>query len=275
MLDIATFDVAKPKPSLVNERQLFAQIRNAERSYSTQLRKVAKHIGDLVQGMHPYDDNVVSMLRRMLERYAETLRPWAYSVSARMLAEVDRRDRSAWLQHTKRLGYELKQEVLNAPTGIRYQELMEQQVSLITSLPLQASQRVHDIVTGNLFTGARADEVAKHIMQTGNVTKSRANLIAATETSRAATAITQARAEYVGSPGYIWHNSQDFKVRPQIGIRNFALLNTLPMGSHRKLEGTFHGWNDPPIVDPTGIRAHPGSIWNCRCWAEPVLGPAY
>jgi SPP1 gp7 family putative phage head morphogenesis protein len=107
------------------------------------------------------------------------------------------------------------------------------------------------------------------------VTRSRAELIARTETGRAASALTQARAEYIGSPGYLWRNANDYKVRPEIGIKHFAKLNTLAKGSHRKLEGTFHRWDDPPIAGVNGERAHPGSIYNCRCWAEPVLPQRY
>lgn len=270
-----TFDAKPTIRETAAQRQLFSQIRNAERSFSVQLRKVAKHIGDLVHGMQPYDAGKIDTLRRMLEQYSYILRPWATAVSRRMLADVERRDRRAWAEHTKALGYGLQQEIFNAPMGEKFQELMENQVHLITSLPTEAAQRVHDIVIGNMITGERAEELSKKIMETGNVTKARANTIARTETSRAATALTQVRAEYIGSPGYIWHNARDYKVRPELGIKHFAELNTLAMGSHRKLEGTFHKWTEPPIADPTGIRAHPGSIWNCRCYPEPVLGSAY
>jgi SPP1 gp7 family putative phage head morphogenesis protein len=192
-----------------------------------------------------------------------------------MLADVERRDRRAWVTYSRMMGTQLRHELLDTPLGDTYQQLMDQQVDLITSLPLEAAKRVHTLVTEKLFTGTRATEVAKQIMQTGEVTQARANLIARTETSRAATTVTQARAQFIGSPGYIWRTARDYKVRPETGIPHFASLNTLAMGSHRKLEGTFHLWTDPPIADPTGIRAHPGSIWNCRCYPEPVIPNQY
>jgi uncharacterized protein with gpF-like domain len=100
---------------------------------------------------------------------------------------------------------------------------------------------------------------------------SHARLIARTETARTASVLTEVRAKSVGSEGYIWRTSLDADVRPKIGTPNFAKLNTLAMGSHRKLEGTFHRWDDPPIASENGERAHPGQIYNCRCWPEPVL----
>jgi len=148
---------------------------------------------------------------------------------------------------------------------------MNEQVELITSLPLDAAQRVHELAVGSLYTGARAKEISTEILKTGDVTRARANLIARTEVGRAATTLTKVRAQHVGSEGYIWVSSHDGDVRPASGTKNFAKYNTLAMGSHRALDGTFHRWDDPPVASPKGERAHAGCIYNCRCWARPVL----
>ena len=253
------------------EREAFSKVRNAELNYSRQLRKIAKHIHDLIRGLQPGDAAAYDTLQRVLEQYAYILRPWAYSVAKAMLAEVSRRDLQAWKRYSNQMGIELQRQLLNTPVGDELAQILEQQVDLITSLPREASRRVHDLVTGNLYSGARASEVAKEIMRTGLVTESRANLIARTETARAASALTQVRARNVGSPGYIWRTARDFRVRPEIGTKNFSRLNTIARGSHRALEGTYHAWNDPPVIDPTGKRGHPGNIYNCRCYAEPIL----
>jgi SPP1 gp7 family putative phage head morphogenesis protein len=257
------------------ERAVFSRVRLAERGYSIQLRKIAQHIDDIIRAMRP--DSIADMdtLQRMLERYADILRPWAQATAGRMLAEVERRDTRAWVSYARLMGAELEHEIRRAPTGEALARLLDQQVDLITSLPREAALRVHQLTTNNLYGGSRASEVAKQILLTGQVTKARANLIARTETSRTATALAQARAEHIGSPGYIWRNSQDYKVRPELGIKHFAQLNTLAMGSHRKLEGTFHRWDTPPIAGTRGERAHPGGIYNCRCYPEPVIPNGY
>jgi SPP1 gp7 family putative phage head morphogenesis protein len=273
MLDrVGTFDAYQETQQ---ERAAFAKIRNSERYYGAQLRKIANAIETLVNGMQPDNAADLDTLQRILERYSDLLRPWARSVARRMLADVERRDRTAWIKYSRFMGVTLRHELLNTPIGEDLNLLMDQQVNLITSLPLEAARRVHDIAIGNLYGGERASEIVKQIMLTGQVTKARANLIARTETSRASTMLTMARAKQIGSTGYIWRSSRDYKVRPELGIRNFAKLNTLPMGSHRKLDGTFHAWTDPPIADPSGVRAHPGAIYNCRCYAEPVLPDQY
>ena len=252
-------------------REAFAETRNAERWYGIQLRKLARHIDELVRGINPNNRDDLITLRYVLERYSDLVKPWARTMAKRMLDDVSRRDIRAWNLHAKAMGEEMRREILNAPTGEMMRGLMDDQVSLITSLPLQAAQRVHELSMGNLYSGARAAEVAKQLMETGQVTKSRAETIARTEAGRASISFTQARAQFIGSEGYIWRTAGDYKVRPEIGIAHFAQLNTLARGSHRKLEGTFHKWTEPPIAGQRGERAHPGAIYNCRCFAEVVI----
>lgn len=236
------------------ERAAFERVRRAERQFAVQLRKIARHIGDIVSTFQVDDPQQIDQMTEMLNRYSLLIRPWARSVSRRLLAEVGRRDAVAWKRYSRLMGAEIKREIEEAPTGHVFQKLMEEQVTLITSLPTDAANRVHQIVTGNLYEGARAGEVATEIMRTGKVTQARADLIARTETARAASSFMQARAEHIGSTHYIWRTSKDRRVRP----------------SHRKLEGKVIAWNDPPECDPPH-RAHAGMIWNCRCFPEPII----
>ena len=132
---------------------------------------------------------------------------------------------------------------------------MDEQVTLITSLPTKAAERVHNLTIEALSNSTRASEVAKEILATGNVTESRANLIARTEVARTASLITESRAVHIGSEGYFWRTAGDSDVRHE----------------HRLLSGKYIKWNDPPVASADGTRAHAGQIYNCRCWPEPVL----
>lgn len=93
------------------------------------------------------------------------------------------------------------------------------------------------------------------ILASGEVSKSHATLIARTETARVSSLLTQARAEHIGSEGYIWRTAHDADVREL----------------HVELEGKFIYWNAPPVAGSSGERAHAGQIYNCRCWAEVIL----
>lgn len=238
------------------QRETFERVRRADSYYGVQLRKIAKHIDDIVRGFdHPLQPAQEDELQRALERYSDLLRPWARNVGRRMVMEVARRDENAWARFTRNMSAAIRQEIQNTPIGEALARFLEDQVTLITSLPLDAAKRVHELTLEARITGARIPDLVDEIMKTGQVTKSRATLIARTETARTATGLTMVRARAIGSDGYIWRTVQDEDVRKR----------------HRALEGKFIKWDSPPIAGERGERAHAGMIYNCRCFPEPVV----
>lgn len=171
-----------------------------------------------------------------------------------MLTEVDARDRQMWEQLSDEMSRELRKEIRTAPTGARMQELLQEQVSLITSLPTDAAKRVHELTLAGIEDSTRAKEIAREIARSGEVSVSSANLIARTEVARTASTLTQARAEHVGSEGYIWRTAGDSDVRH----------------SHKQMNGKFVRWDSPPTLSD-GTTTHAGQIYNCRCYPEPVI----
>ncbi|MCA8339512.1 phage minor head protein [Burkholderia multivorans] len=203
------------------------------------------------------DLEAIPTIEQLLRRYAEALTPWAEATAARMLEDLNRRDEQAWMQQAQEMSRALRDELRRAPTGETMRALMAEQVTLIKSIPLEAAERVHRLTIEALEDSTRAAEISKEIQRSGEVAKSRADLIARTEVSRAATSLTEARARAVGSTHYRWVTSGDSDVRP----------------GHRALNGKVFAWDDPPEVNENGriMRHHPGQIWNCRCYAEPIL----
>ena len=198
------------------ERSAFAKVRNAEAAYARVLRQVARQIGVILRPFvdlgaeEPLPPLAAGMVAVQLERYADLLSPWAEAVGQRMLADVQRRDAGAWHRHARRMGRALQIEIQRAPIGEVMRAALARQVDLITSLPREAAQRVHNLALTGLVTGRRAGEIrgtpekaplglARDILETGHVTVSRANLIARTETGRVSTELTKARASFVGS----------------------------------------------------------------------------
>jgi SPP1 gp7 family putative phage head morphogenesis protein len=257
-----TYGLQTPAPLRANDRvretrqqrMRWERAKAAENQYAIQLRKVARQVGAIIRGFAP--DGVVenlSELNETLNRYARILQPWARSVAAKMLTEVSRNNERAWASLSKEMSRELQMEIRSAPTGETLRQLQAEQIHYITSLPLEASQRVHELTMRGLSDATRAPEIQKEIMRSGHVTESRATLIARTEVGRASTNLTQARALHVDSPGYIWRTSHDADVRP----------------SHRKMEGKFVAWDEPPTLD--NLTGHAGALPNCRCRPEPVI----
>lgn len=171
-----------------------------------------------------------------------------------MLADVARRNAREWKQHSRDMGRALRAEVENAPTGQLLQQLLAENVNLIRSIPEEAAKRVHERTVAALSTGHRAATMEQEILDTGRVTEARARLIARTEVARTANSLTMARALHVGSDGYIWRTAGDSDVRD----------------SHAEMEGKYIMWAVTPKLSD-GTVTHAGMIYNCRCFAEPVL----
>lgn len=233
--------------------------RNLEARYARNLRQVAQQVGSIVDGLFGggarllSEPSALAAVKDALDKYARLLRPWAEATAGRLVADLDRQDRAAWRRNTKGMAAALRDELLNAPTGQTLRELQAEQVKLITSLPTEAAERVQRLALAGVENSSRAGTIYKELMDTGEVTKSRANTIARTETSRVASNLVESRAKHVGSEGYIWRTSKDTDVRD----------------SHKKMEGKFVPWDKPPTLD--GLTGHAGCLPNCRCFPEPVL----
>lgn len=231
-----------------------------ERWYRKRLTQVAKLVGQIAKE-YDEDTNPVVMsnvIQQRLFAYSATLESWAFAVSKIMLDRVSKADYDTWLEVGKKIGRETRKKLKDvAPT---YQQLQNEQVRLIQSLPIEAAKKVHDWVQKGLDKGERYPDIAKRIMdELGADTESRAILIARTETARARSNFTQARAQAVGSTHYIWRTVGDGSVRP----------------THKALNGTIQRWDSPPVSDygKGGIPIHsaPGCCFNCRCFASPIF----
>ena len=252
------FDAKNNKaPIIITKKESpFQRSKRLQTAYERALRGVAREVGKLISGYagnDPLDLTTANRLAQALRAYSELISPWALKLTGKILTDVESQDRFAWRQHSKDMSLALRKEIENAPTGEVLKQLMAQNVLLIKSIPLEAAQRVHKLVQENMMQSGRASEIAAKIMQTENVTKSRATLIARTEISKASTALTQSRALYVKSDGYIWRSSKDLLVRP----------------SHRAMNGVFVKWSEPPTLDK--MVGHAGSLPNCRCWPQPII----
>lgn len=217
----------------------------------------------------PIEPSVRSAIEAALDRYAKALTPWAQATGARMLAEVNRRDKTAWERHSRMMSAALRREIQETPVGETIARLLAEQVDLITSLPREASQEVHERTLSAIeFAGRYPDQEAgireklraAHPEAMEQWIKNRATLIAVTETSRAASVLTEARAIHIGADEYFWVSSRDWKVRPSHKVLDL-----------RSQRGETFRWDAPPLSDPPDYHSHPGQIFRCRCVAIPVL----
>jgi SPP1 gp7 family putative phage head morphogenesis protein len=239
----------------LKERRAFASAHRAEAQYARNLRTIAKHCGALAKFWNPDDPATTHWVIGALRRYAEELWPWAMATAERMLVDVARRDEAAWARVGRNAGRALRKEIAGAPTGELMRALLNEQADLITSLPRDAAARVHEWTIRGIEGSERPAAVAEKIFATGEVTRSRANIIARTEVARTASKLVEARSRWIGSDQYEWVTAGDSDVR----------------SDHRKLGGKVFSWDDPPIAGPNGMRYHAGQGPNCRCIPSPII----
>jgi SPP1 gp7 family putative phage head morphogenesis protein len=238
-------------------KQVPPKLGRAERQFNLQLRQVGAHVGQLVKGFEAGDAEALPRLLHLLRAYSDALTPWAVSAVRRMLGEVNDRDVSSWRSLGTAMGRQLHHDIFKTDVGHVMARLLHEQVGLIKSLPVEAGERVHELTLRGLENSERAASYADEIRRSGEVTKARATLIARTEVARTASILTQTRAMAAGITHYRWQTSEDADVRR----------------GHAAMQGKVCRFDTPPAVEENGriMHFHPGQIWNCRCWPEPLV----
>jgi SPP1 gp7 family putative phage head morphogenesis protein len=233
----------------------FSATKTTEKTFAIQLRKVAKIVGGIIDN-HVVGNSVDNVsLNKALISYSKLLIPWANNLSEKTIQSISKRNEKAFMSTSQKISRRLLDIFTGPGVGEVARKLQNEQVALITSLPIEAAQKAQEISRDAVITGTRADVTAKKILDLGEITESRATLIARTETAKANTALTVARATAAGSKSFIWRTAGDADVRE----------------SHRVLDGKIFEYADPPFVSPEEGSHLPGDIWNCRCYAEPIF----
>jgi SPP1 gp7 family putative phage head morphogenesis protein len=154
------------------------------------------------------------------------------------------------------------QEEMETSVGRRVDEIVAENARLISSIPEHLREQVDREIHQAEMAGARHEAIAKYLQKRiPQLTRSRAALIARTETGKSAMALTQARAEDLELPSYRWATSEDARVRD----------------SHRLMDKVIVFWSDPPSPEAlAGEKSrlgkyHAGNCPNCRCDAYPLI----
>jgi len=126
-------------------------------------------------------------------------------------------------------------------------------IKLVENAARVYAQDVRDIFTDPANDGLRVEELAALLVERGNVSESRAALIARDQTGKLSAAINEHRQTSAGVSSFTWSTSRDERVRP----------------SHAELDGERFDWDDLPIVDDE--EAAPGQPVMCRCIATPIV----
>lgn len=191
----------------------------------------------------------------------------AERIARSMVTAVRVRNAQGWRaaanESTKsRLIHRLMQQELSGPVGREMERLVRQNASLIRTLPSDIAEKTNAFIASQQRRGIRSETIAKALQ--GRLPEMRAasvRLLARTETAKAETAVTQARAESLGIGYYEWRTSEDGRVR----------------FSHKKMDGVLCKFSDAPapeaLAGEKSTLGHyaPGGCPNCRCLALPLV----
>lgn len=151
---------------------------------------------------------------------------------------------------------------LYSNVGVMVEIKVEENASLIKTLPLNIAEHITQYTKTQAYKSIRASEISKHLqLKVAGYSKASGDTIARTESSKAMTALTEARSKDFGVNWYQWRTADDGK-----RVRN----------SHRHMEGVLCRWDDPPspeaLVGERDVgKYNAGNIYNCRCYPSPLV----
>jgi hypothetical protein len=179
------------------------------------------------------------------------------------IAEFNRKDLSRLLSIDLRASGELAPQI---------QRFARDNVQLIRKMSFETLDQIEREVVAATAQQLDVRQLSKILQKRFDVSKSRGDLIARDQTLKLNSQVTQTRLQGLGVTEYTWITSRDERVRGRPGgVNGPKPGKAWNGGNHFKLDGKRFSWNDPPVVDGKGRRAHPGQDFQCRCTASPVL----
>lgn len=151
--------------------------------------------------------------------------------------------------------------------GSTMAKAVKNNIDLIQSIKTDFINDIGSQVFEDFKKGKRQADLVKNIYERGNVTKSRAKLIARDQTAKVNSAFNEARNTKLGIDEYTWSGTADERERP----------------SHRVLNGMLCKYSDPTVYsDDDGktwkkrksigaYEGNPGTDYQCRCLDVPKI----
>jgi SPP1 gp7 family putative phage head morphogenesis protein len=243
---------------------LWAPKRRIENRYRRALLAAILRLEEFLDGL----DDPIDILRQIqiftnstsFDRYAQAV---ATQMVTHLFTDAGRTWRqAAHVNSQGRMMYEALMSEMQGPLGGFVNFQVQRNAELIKSLPLDIAKHVNEHILTESLKGKRSSDIANELRTMfPEKSKARANLIARTEVGKTSTALTQARSELLKIPAYVWRSSEDGdRVRK----------------SHQKMDRVIVFWDNPPSPEElihvkSAGHYHAGCIWNCRCYAEPII----
>jgi SPP1 gp7 family putative phage head morphogenesis protein len=247
--------------------ELWKPKQRIEKAYQRSITNLLNSVWDNVRNItDPLE--IEQTIRNIVS--SKVFKSYAESAAMKMVTGLFTDNGRTWRQASKanmqgKLIHEMLKKQLAGRVGAGVQQQIDRNARLIITLPIDVAQQVTNHIKERSLAGKRANTIAEEIQQMfPGSSKARAALIARTEVSKTSTALTRARSENIGIRWYVWKTSDDGRVR----------------SSHKHMSDVLIPWSSPPSPERLeGLRSvghyHAGEIWNCRCYAEPLIEVEY
>ena len=246
-----------------NKTPEFGPTQRLQRSYESGIRQITKRILAPRKPGQSFEQWIAMLVGRSKQPDVQKA---AKLLASRMVASVAKTNYRTWREAAAKSSkaqqlFKYLQNEMVGPTGARVHTIVRENAELISSLPIEAAQRVTEEITKATQAGARPETIAKMYRQRfPQLLRSRVNLISRTETAKASSALTQARCERLNIEWYQWETATDKRTR----------------ASHKNMHKVVVPWSQAPspellIGEPTQGHYHAGEIYNCRCVVLPLL----
>ena len=238
-----------------------------EITYARALNRLVKQMFKSLNGvLNPYE--IVKRLKKLSKQ--KKFKDYCESIALTMVTHINKKVSGGWRKAAFENGKgnqvrnALIEEIVSTNIGRSISEQVAVNATIIKTLPQNIAEEVVKYIEVEAATGRRSEDIANDIVKMfPEKTKANAKLIARTEVSKTQSALVRARAEAMGIAWYIWRTSKDSRTR----------------SSHEIMDGILVAWNDPPNPEELdgenkykqARKYHPGGIYNCRCYSEPVI----
>lgn len=128
-------------------------------------------------------------------------------------------------------------------------------IRLVEDAARAYASQVRDLVGDPDLFGVRVEDLADAIEERGNVSESRAELIARDQTLKLNAQINETRQTNANVTSFVWSTSGDERVRE----------------AHAACDGITYSWDIGAPAGPDGELLTPGMDFQCRCVALPVI----
>ena len=229
-----------PIVALKYERNLLSLVKILERAAIEYIDSL-KDKGYIADSIPKFD----------LKQQMKNLDTWAKETSEKFASGAEKFHRETWRNELNdKTGIDIKNLLKNENVKPALDKAVKDNVDLIKSIPKEYHDRITEAIDKGIVGGDDSQTLKQAIKEIGDVTESRASLIARDQTSKMLSSLNEIRQTEIGIDAYIWSTAGDDRVRE----------------THAANDGKRFYWNDPP--DETG---HPGEDVQCRCVADPDL----